>query len=70
MISIPRNVRLTFLEREEITSQYAFMGLSKDINKTYIFADGINEHWLSAAVLYFASYATYNDKVDSKKNKD
>ena len=44
------------------------MGLSKDINKTYIFADGINEHGLSAAVFYFASYATYNDKVDKKKN--
>lgn len=44
------------------------MGLSKDINKTYIFADGINEHGLSAGVFYFASYATYNDKVDSKKN--
>lgn len=67
MIIIPQNAPLNFMEHDELKNHYAFMGLSKDVNNNFLFADGINEHGLSAAVLYFAGYATYNEKKDDKK---
>lgn len=54
---------LTFTNYKSINKHYAFLGLSKGVEDTYTFADGVNEHGLSIAVLYFAGYAHYNDEI-------
>lgn len=69
MVIVPRNQPLEFTNHKTINKHHAFMGLSKDFGNHFILADGINEHGLSAAVLYFEGYATYNsDVVDEKLN--
>lgn len=44
------------------SDHYAFMGLDKNIG-SYQMADGINEHGLAAAALYFEGYASYADEA-------
>ncbi len=69
MVLYPRNSQLHFtMLTEQLKDHYAFMGLSKDIG-TYICADGINEHGLAVAELYFEDYAKYAPApVEGKTN--
>lgn len=61
MIVIPRNHPLEFTFKDDsLHKHHAFMGLAKNIG-TYSMADGINEHGLSAAALYFEGYAHYSE---------
>lgn len=47
---------------------YSFVGTGRDLNG-YVFVDGVNEHGVSAAALYFAGMAHYADApVDGKVN--
>lgn len=62
MVLIPRNIPLhfTYLDHE-VSSHYAYLGLAKNIG-SYALADGINEHGLAAAALYFEGYASYDQE--------
>lgn len=62
----PRHYPLKFDVATSLDKHYAFMGLSKDIGNIYI-ADGVNEHGLSCAALYFEGYAKYSDNYDSNR---
>lgn len=68
MVIIPRRYPLKFREMKTIKSHYGFLGLSKEVNKYYIFANGANEHGLAVAVLYFEGYTHCNEKK-LEKNK-
>lgn len=46
-------------------TKYAFCGIGQDL-PPLTFADGINSEGFSAAVLYFAGYAAYDNKTDAK----
>ena len=59
---VPRNYPMKFNHLGDVDSHYGFMGLTKNVG-TYAFADGVNEHGLSCAALYFEGYASYNDEV-------
>lgn len=69
MVMYPRNLKLDFIFDKFAKEQhYAFMGLSKNIG-AYMCADGINEHGLSGAELYFEGYSVYADKpAEGKTN--
>lgn len=60
MAFFPRNAALTYHQDcKPDTNHYAFMGLSKKLD-TYVLADGINEHGLAGAALYYKGYAHYD----------
>lgn len=69
MVLYQRDLKLDFVFlKDQPKTHFAFMGLSKNVG-TYICADGINEHGLSVAELYFVGYAHYADlPVDGKTN--
>lgn len=67
MVVIPRKHLLNFSNLKPLDNHYAFIGLGKHIDNNYVFADGLNEHGLSAAVLYFEGYAKYNENKDTDK---
>jgi choloylglycine hydrolase len=51
------------------TSKYGFVGAGKKIGHNYFFADGINEHGLAIAELYYPNEAKYHDTaVEGKVN--
>ncbi len=58
MAVVPRNYPLKFAYEKQLNKHLAFQGLSKDLG-SYFFADGVNEHGLVAATLYFEGYAHY-----------
>lgn len=50
------------------TVRYAFAGLGRH-DKSFLFADGVNEEGLGCAALYFPGFATYHqDAVEGKTN--
>ncbi|CAM2853928.1 linear amide C-N hydrolase [Erysipelothrix tonsillarum] len=62
MILIPRNYPLHFTFHDtQPKNHFAYLGLAKHIG-TYALADGVNEHGLAAAALYFEGYAEYEHK--------
>lgn len=65
---VPRNypIKLAYLENT-LDKHYAFLGLTRDIEGSYLFADGINEKGLTCSTLYFRDYASYSDKRDDSK---
>ncbi len=67
MAVFPRNMKLEFDVATALETHYAFMGLAKDVGSYYI-ADGINEHGLTAAALYFVGYAHFKEKSDDLEN--
>lgn len=67
MVIVPKNHPISFFKTPALKTHHAFMGLSKNINDGYVFADGVNEFGLSGAVLYFEGYASYNDKTVNGK---
>lgn len=68
MLVIPRNYPLNFVfNTSPVNNHYAFMGLGKNIG-VYAMADGINEHGLSGAALYFEGYAEYSETSTPNKS--
>lgn len=67
MMVFPRHFPLEF-HSGTLNEHYAFMGLSKNIGG-YFIADGVNEHGLSAAALYFEGYASYKDIADATQTQ-
>jgi len=51
-----RNAVTGRLERD----QYSFIGIGQKVDGILGFIDGVNEHGLAAAALYFAGYASYD----------
>lgn len=47
---------------ETMSNPYSFMGIGQILSDVFSFYDGINEHGLAAAALYFAGYAHYHTK--------
>lgn len=67
-VFIPRNYPMSFKHLEnKLDKHYAYIGLSNLINE-YLFADGLNEHGLGVATLYFEGYAEYQSKDKNKDN--
>ncbi len=67
-VFIPRNYPISFKHLEyKLDKHYAYIGLSSLINE-YLFADGVNEHGLGVATLYFEGYASYQEKESDRKN--
>lgn len=62
----PRKSKLNFSLTDSVEEHYAFLGLTKDVGNYYL-ADGLNEHGLSAAALYFEGYAKYIAKEEAVK---
>lgn len=56
-----RPMQFAYFDKPMI-EHYAFMGLAKNLGD-YFIADGVNEHGLSGAALYFEGYATYEVEV-------
>jgi penicillin V acylase-like amidase (Ntn superfamily) len=48
-------------------NDYAFVGMARQDDEKFVFADGLNEKGLSCAALYFSGYADYNDQAHDKK---
>lgn len=64
----PRKQEMKFVFFDEtLKEHYAFMGLAKNIGDYYI-ADGVNEHGLSGAALYFEGYAEYETEIVANKS--
>lgn len=54
-------------EEREYSGKYGFVGAGKYLDK-YFFADGVNEHGLSCASLYFPFEAVYNkEAIEGKR---
>lgn len=67
MVFIPRNHSLSLIYEKPLTAHYAFMGLGREVSPNhFLFADGINEHGLMAAALYFPGYAQYSREEKKK----
>lgn len=68
-VAIPRHHHFTSVTNASgFDAPYSFVGTGRDLNG-YVFVDGVNEHGVSAAALYFAGQAHYADApVDGKIN--
>lgn len=55
---VPRNYPFPFIYEGVVSEHRSFQGLTKDLG-AYFFADGVNEHGMIAATLYFEGYAKY-----------
>lgn len=63
---VPKNYEWeNTINKEKIINKNKFIGTGQNINPL-IFVDGVNEHGLGVAALYFPDYAVYEDTV----NKD
>lgn len=67
MLVVPRNYPIGFEYFNDLNRHFAFLGLSQTIGNSIFFADGINEHGLSCAALYFDGYASYNEDISKDK---
>lgn len=67
MLVVPRNYPIDFEYFDDLNKHSAFLGLSQTIGNSIFFADGINEHGLSCAALYFDGYASYNEDICNDK---
>lgn len=60
---IPRNYAWhSQVDGTAYKTKYAFAGLARKLDENIVLADGINEHGLGCAVLYFPGYAIYSGK--------
>lgn len=67
MLVVPRNYPIDFEYFDDLNKHSSFLGLSQTIGNSIFFADGINEHGLSCAALYFDGYASYNEDICNDK---
>lgn len=68
MILFPRNYPLIYgKDEDQLINHYAFMGLAKKLD-SYMIADGINEHGIAGAALYFKGFADYESTHDNGEN--
>lgn len=68
VVVTPRNYYFKFLEKDDINSHYAIIGMAY-VNENYpLYYDAINEKGLGIAGLNFVGNAKYHDKVDGKDN--
>ncbi len=69
IIFLPRQFDFVLNEKEEKEkSLYAVLGLGIFGFKSPFLFDGMNEHGLMGALLYYPKFATYHDFQDEKKN--
>lgn len=62
-VAIPRNHHFSSVTNPDgFDAPYSFVGTGRDLNG-YVFVDGVNEHGVSAAALYFAGQAHYADQT-------
>ncbi|KRK98881.1 Choloylglycine hydrolase [Secundilactobacillus odoratitofui DSM 19909 = JCM 15043] len=67
-VVIPRHQTFTNDPEDSYTTTYSFVGAGRNFGH-YILVDGVNEHGLSAAALYFSGEASYAPApVDGKVN--
>lgn len=67
-VSFPRNYEMNLIFEGNLNKHYAFCGLGKNVGDYYL-ADGINEHGLSCAALYFEGFSSYSkEKYKDKVN--
>lgn len=62
----PRKYSIDFIYENSMNNHFSFLGLGKNVGEYYL-ADGINEHGLSCAALYFEGYAEYNKDCNDEK---
>ncbi|WP_125768531.1 choloylglycine hydrolase family protein [Lapidilactobacillus wuchangensis] len=67
-IAIPRHYQWQSQLGETYTFKYGFIGIGRKLDD-YLFADGVNEHGLAVAELYFAGEAAYAEVVPDKKGQ-
>ena len=69
VVFVPKNKNFTtsYSTDNEIKSKYAFLGMGEVGNNSPILFDGVNEHGLTGATLYFPGFAVYHDA--QKKGK-
>uniref|UniRef100_UPI0021CB8C37 linear amide C-N hydrolase n=1 Tax=Lactiplantibacillus plantarum TaxID=1590 RepID=UPI0021CB8C37 len=62
-VAIPRNHHFDSVTNADgFDSPYSFVGTGRDLNG-YIFVDGVNEHGVSAAALYFSGQAHFTQQT-------
>ena len=64
----PRNYPFHFVEKGDINTHYAIIGMAHVVNNYPLYYDGINEKGLGMAGLNFVGNAHYEDKVEGKDN--
>lgn len=68
VVITPRNYSFHFLEKGDINTHYAIIGMAY-INENYpLYYDAINEKGLGIAGLNFVGNAKYREKVEGKDN--
>ncbi|MFB9768959.1 choloylglycine hydrolase family protein [Lactiplantibacillus modestisalitolerans] len=66
-VAIPRNHHFNSVaDSDGFDAPYSFIGTGRNLNG-YILVDGVNEHGVSAAALYFAGQAQYADEAVAGK---
>ena len=64
----PRNYPFHFVEKGDINTHYAIIGMAHVVDNYPLYYDGINEKGLGMAGLNFVGNAHYEDKVEGKDN--
>ena len=64
----PRNYEFNFIEKENIKSHYAIIGMAHVTENYPLYYDAVNEKGLAIAGLNFVGNAYYNEKVEGKDN--
>ncbi|CAM3044949.1 choloylglycine hydrolase family protein [Lactiplantibacillus plajomi] len=66
-VAVPRKHHFTsVVDAQGFDAPYSFVGTGRNLNG-YVFVDGVNEHGVSAAALYFAGQAAYATQAESGK---
>lgn len=67
---LPRQYQwISSLDKKVFNTNYAIMGTGAKFGNNYMIADGVNEHGLAAAELYFSNAAEYDQKpTDNELN--
>ena len=68
VVITPRNYSFHFLEKGDINTHYAIIGMAYVTNNYPLYYDAINEKGLGIAGLNFVGNAKYKEKVDGKDN--
>lgn len=64
----PRNYPFHFIEKENINSHYAMIGMAHVLDNYPLYYEAINEKGLGMAGLNFVGNAKYKDKIEGKDN--
>lgn len=64
----PRNYLFNFIDKQNISSHYAIIGMAHIIDDYPLYYDAINEKGLGIAGLNFVGNACYKEKVNGKDN--